>query len=161
MKSGLGIYAVQIGELKMAALMVVNTIGDVYKDGKIIAGFLNKDKTTFVDTNKFLFENITAQNIPFSNNTTISTVITNAKFNRAQLTKISSMAQNGLARAISPVHTMPDGDSIYTLSVGELVADINAAGTLAAYVTEKAIINAVINATSLYGLKTYSDISKN
>lgn len=158
MKSGLGIYAVQIGELKMAALMVVNAIGDVYKDGKIIAGFLNKDKTTFVDTNKFLFENITAQDIPFSNNTTISTVITNAKFNRAQLTKISSMAQNGLARAISPVHTMPDGDSIY---VCELVADINAAGTLAAYVTEKAIINAVINATSLYGLKTYSDISKN
>ena len=35
------------------------------------------------------------------------------------------MAQNGLARAIDPVHTTADGDSVYALSVGSLRADIN------------------------------------
>lgn len=160
MKSGIGIYALQIGELKVAALMVVNAIGDIYQNGKIIAGMLNKNKTAFANTNTALFADCAKPKDLFSGNTTIGTVITNAKFNRAQLTKISAMAHNGMAKAISPVHTMADGDSIYSLSVGSIDADINAIGTLAANVVEQAIINAVTNAKPAYGLKTYNDILK-
>ena len=59
------------------------------------------------------------------------------------LCKVASMGQNGLARRISPVHTMSDGDSIYALSVGNLEADINVVGTLACQVMEIAIERAV------------------
>ena len=59
------------------------------------------------------------------------------------LCKVASMGHNGLARRISPVHTMSDGDSVYALSVGNLEADVNVVGTLACQVMEMAIERAV------------------
>ena len=52
MKSGLGIYAVQLGALQVAAIVSVNALGDIinYDDGHIMAGLLNADKTGFADT---------------------------------------------------------------------------------------------------------------
>ena len=163
MKSGLGIYAVQIGQLQIAAIMAVNALGDVYHSPKrkILAGLLNKGKTTFANTEKLMFKNITTPKSLFTNNTTIGAIITNAACNKAELTKIASMAQNGMARAISPVHTMADGDSIYALSVGDITADINALGTLAAHVTQQAIIKAALSAQPAYGLKTATCMMKN
>ena len=55
------------------------------------------------------------------------------------MTKIASMARNAYARCIRPVGTMADGDTIYAASVGEVEADINMAGTLAAEVLGRAI----------------------
>ncbi len=153
-KSGLGIYAVQIGELKMGALVAVNAVGDVYENGRIIAGMLNEEHTAFLNTETVMFGECTQTKNLFAENTTLGAIVTNAAFNKTQLTKIASMAQNGLARAISPVHTMADGDSVYAASVGEVLADINAAGTLAARVLEQAVINAVRAAQPAYGLKT-------
>ena len=51
MKSGLGFYAVQVGDLKLAALVVVNALGDVFdeRNGKKIAGLLTKDRKNFAD----------------------------------------------------------------------------------------------------------------
>ncbi len=45
-------------------------------------------------------------------NTTIGCIITNADLNKAQMNKIASMAHNGYARCIRPVHTSSDGDTI-------------------------------------------------
>ena len=68
------------------------------------------------------------------------------------------MAHNGMARAIRPVHTSMDGDSIYALSRGEVTVDEDVAGTLAADVMAWAIADAVLSATPLYGLKTAKEI---
>jgi len=53
------------------------------------------------------------------------------------------MAHNGYARSIRPVHTSADGDSIYALSVGNIAADCDMVGTLAADVMSEAILSAV------------------
>ena len=70
-------------------------------------------------------------------------VFTNGKFNKAQINKIASMTRNAYARCINPVGTMADGDSIYAASAGDVEADLNVAGTLAAYVMERAIVAAI------------------
>jgi L-aminopeptidase/D-esterase len=162
MKSGLGFYAVQIGELKIGAVAVVNALGDVYDmdNGKILAGMLNEDQSGFADTEKIMFKDYHKKENLFTGNTTLGVVLTNGAFNKTELTKIAAMGQNGLARVIRPVHTMADGDSVYALSVGEVVADINTIGTLAAAVLGRAINRAVLQAEPLYDLLTASDMKK-
>lgn len=66
--------------------------------------------------------------------------------------KIAGMGHDGYARSINPVHTSADGDSIYAVSVGTVSADQDLVGSLAAEVISEAIINAVQNADSAYGL---------
>ena len=76
------------------------------------------------------------------------------------MNKVAAMASNAYARAIRPINTSADGDSLYAMSVGDFKTDINIVGTLAADVMEKAIINAVRDAKSAYGLKCASDIRR-
>ena len=68
------------------------------------------------------------------------------------------MAQDGMARAICPVHTQFDGDIIFALSVGTKRTDLNALGTAAAEVTAQAIVNAVKTAKGLGGVPSYQDM---
>lgn len=145
MKSGLGFYAVQLGDLKLAALVVVNATGDVYDErtGKKIAGLLTADGKHFADPRDILY-NSKAQISPAAReNTTLGIIITNGNFDKTQLTKIASMTQNAYARSIKPVGTYFDGDAIYAASVGEVPADLNVVGTLAAEVMSEAIRRAV------------------
>ena len=76
------------------------------------------------------------------------------------MTKIAALASNGLVRAVRPVNTTADGDSIFALSVGEVACDLNLVGTAAAYVVEKAIHRAVYAAESAYGAPAYADIAR-
>lgn len=164
MKSGLGVYAVQVGEVKVGAIVAVNALGDIYEldSNKILAGMLDGSKKNFANTEKSIIENNEKKIDLFSgNNTTIGAIITNAAFNKTELTKVAAMAQNGLARTIRPVHTMADGDSVYALSAGTLSADINSVGTLASYVMAKAINRAVLSAKPAYGLKSAQSFSDN
>ena len=142
-KAGLGIYAIQAGELKIAAVVAVNAFGDIFHGGKKIAGLLDSERKNFLDTTEVMLAMLNRPKDLFNNNTTIGCIITNGKFNKAQLNKIASMTRNGYARAIDPVGTMADGDSIYACSVGEVISDINLAGTLSARVMEKAIAAAI------------------
>lgn len=145
MKAGLGVYAVEVGDLKIAALVVVNALGDVYDErtGKIIAGLLTEDGKNFADSRTELYKIMTQTDLFNRTNTTIGMIITNGKFDKAQLTKIASMTQNAFARSIKPVGTLADGDTIYAASVGEVPADLNMVGTLAAEVMSEAICRAV------------------
>ena len=95
----------------------------------------------------------------FTANTTLAVVITNAQFIKPQLCKIAGMAHNGYARAIRPVHTSADGDSIYTVSVGTVQADQDLVGTLAAEVVSEAIKKAVLSAESAYGFPAAKDLT--
>ncbi|AFR71750.1 esterase [Brachyspira pilosicoli B2904] len=162
MKSGLGFYALEVDGVKVGAVVSVNAFGDIfdYDTGKKLAGLLGEDKKSFRSSEEELIKLTRDKEISFNlvENTTIGAIITNAKFTKTQMGKIASMAHNGFARTIKPVHTTLDGDSIYAMSVGDIKASIDAVGSLAAIVIGRAINNAVKNAESSYGLKAYNNI---
>lgn len=162
MKSGIGSYAVQIGELQVGAIVAVNAFGDIYdcETGEKIAGLLSADKRAFRSTEEEMYKSYEVVKNKFTGNTTLGVIITNGKFNKTQLCKIASMAHNGYARSIRPVHTSADGDSIYAMSVGEVAADMDMVGTLAAHVISKAIVRAVQSADSAYGYISAKDLQK-
>ncbi len=146
MKSGLGIHSVQIGQLQMTAVVIVNAFGDIYnpKTGQKIAGLLKEDRTQYCDIVTELLK-FTAPRDIFTGNTTIGAIITNGRFSKGEMNKIASMTRNAYARCIRPAGTMADGDTIYAASVGDVSADINFTGTLAAGVMAEAIQKAIIS----------------
>ena len=160
MKSGIGSYAVQIGELKIGAVVAVNALGDVYdwKTGRQIAGMLNEEKTGLRSTSEYMRRSYAVVENKFTGNTTICVVLTNAHFEKAQLCKIAGMAHDGYARSINPVHTSADGDSIYAVSIGDVAADQDLVGSLSAEVVSEAIIRAVENAEGAYGFPALRDL---
>ena len=160
MKSGIGSYAVQLGELQVGAVVVVNALGDVYdwKTGEQIAGLLSEDRKSMRSTSEYMKQSVAAVENKFTGNTTLAVIITNAKFNKTELCKIAGMGHDGMARAIRPVHTSADGDSIYALSVGEVEADQDLVGLVAAEVISEAIIRAVENAESAYGYPSAAEL---
>ena len=105
-----------------------------------------------------MYENYNPIKNKFVGNTTLCAIITNGKFNKTQLCKIASMAQNGYARSINPIHTSVDGDSIYALSSGSVDADIDLVGTLAAKVVSHSITTAIKSAKKASGFIAYEDI---
>ena len=160
MKGGLGTYAVQIGELKIGAVVAVNCLGDVYDSdtGEQIAGILNEDKTALASTRDIMWNSIAQPKNVFTGNTTIGCIITNAKLTKPQCSKLASMAHDGYAAAIKPVHTSADGDTIFYLAKGSVEVNPDALGDLGAYVMAKAINEGVKNAETAYGFKAMCDL---
>ena len=162
MKSGIGSYAIQLGELKLGAVVVVNALGDVYdwKTGRQIAGMLNEARDGLRSSAEYMLKSYAVVDNKFTGNTTLCVVFTNARFEKAQLCKIAGMAHDGYARSINPVHTSADGDSIYAASIGDVAADQDLVGALAAEVVSEAIIRAVENAEGAYGYPALRDLRK-
>lgn len=173
MKSGLGSYAIQIGELKIGAIVAVNALGDIFdtQTGMQIAGPLHAaspdmhteqaasaDSTVMLCTEELICHQYSGLKNLFTGNTTIGAIITNGNFTKTEMNKIAAMAQNGLARSINPVHTTADGDSVYALSVGDISADLNVTGTLAAQVMSSAITRAIYSAESMCGVPSYQEL---
>ena len=160
MKTGIGSYAVQIEELKIGAVVAVNSLGDIFdwKDGKQIAGLLSEDHKSFRSSPGFIKESIRKIKNRFTDNTALGVIITNAAFDKAALCKIAGMGHDGYARSIRPVHTSFDGDSIFAVSAGNVEADQEVVGSLAAEVISEAIIRAVESADSAYGHPAYKDL---
>ncbi|MBQ9599034.1 MAG: P1 family peptidase, partial [Clostridia bacterium] len=160
MKTGIGSYAVEIGKLKIGAVVAVNALGDIYdwKTGEKIAGLLTKDKAAFRDTSEYMKQSIAVKDNKFTDNTTLGVVITNASFTKPQLCKIAGMAHDGYARSIRPVHTTKDGDSIFAVSLGDVEANQDLVGLLAAEVMSEAIKRAVMSAESAYGFIAARDM---
>lgn len=160
MKTGVGTFAVQVGQVKVGAAVVLNALGDVFDidTGAQIAGMRTEDGKSLRSSEAELWKDAEQRRDLFTGNTTIGAVLTNGAFTKAELGKIASMAHNGYARAIRPVHTTADGDSIYALSTGSACADLNAAGTLAAYAMGKAIARAAMSASAMFGLPCARDL---
>lgn len=155
MKSGLGCYAVQVGNLQVGAIVSVNAIGDVYEmdSGRELAGLLNKDLTAMISSEIEAVKLLQLAS-QFSLNTTIGCIITNADLDKASMNKVAAMASNGVARTIRPVNTSMDGDSVYAMSVGKVKSCSDVVGTLAAHVMAKAINRAVLETKPIYGYKS-------
>lgn len=162
MKTGIGSYAMQLGDFQIGAVVALNALGDVFdwKTGEQIAGLLSEDGTAFRRTSEVMKSNLSVVENRFAGNTTLAVVMTNAKFNKSALCKIAGMAHDGYARCIQPVHTSMDGDSIFAVSAGDLEVDQDIAGILAAEVVSEAIMKAVRSAESAYGFVSASDLNK-
>jgi len=89
---------------------------------------------------------------PALRHTTLVVVATDASLTKVQCTKLAAVAQNGLARALNPVHTMDDGDIVFAVATEHGPApdpltyrQITAEG---ANVVTRAIVRAVLAAGS-------------
>ncbi len=142
-KSGLGQASIKKGDLVVSAIVAVNAFGDIfdYHKGLQIAGPTKDGKMLktidLIDQILGSFADIKPSN------TTIGAVATNATFSKTELTKIAGMAHDGYARSINPVHTLFDGDTIFSLATNKIKANINLVGALAAEAMSMAIANAI------------------
>ena len=158
MKGGLGTASIKIGKVVIGALVAVNCFGDIIDstNGKIIAGARPETGSEFLGCLHYYKQSIENGINPLGTNTTIGAIATNAKLTKSQATKISMMAHDGYARAINPIHTMHDGDTIFTLSTGDIEADISSIGAIAAEVMSMAIVAGIKAAKTAYGLPGYA-----
>ena len=158
MKSGLGTYAVQVGDLKVGAIVAVNAIGDVYEmdSQKELAGLLSEDRTAMISSEAAAVQ-LLEMKAHFVSNTTIAAIVTNAKLDKSAMKKAAQLSSNGIARTIRPVNTSMDGDSVYALSCGDQVSSSDVVGTLGAHALAKAINRAVLSAEPVYGYKAARD----
>ena len=160
MKSGLGTYCIQTGDLKIGAIVAVNCLGDVIdpRTGETLAGVLDENKKRFLNSEEIMIKEFAGRKIEFSGNTTIGVIVTNAKLTKSQANKVASMAHNGYGRTMRPAHTMFDGDTIFVVATGRVETDVSVAGLLAARIMEQAVVRAVKGATPLCGLKCHSEL---
>jgi L-aminopeptidase/D-esterase-like protein len=90
--------------------------------------------------------------------TTIGVVATNAKLSKAEARRIAIMAQDGLARAIRPIHTSFDGDALFVLATGTVELQgvrplaLSRLGSIAADCVARAVARGVYEAKSAGGM---------
>jgi L-aminopeptidase/D-esterase-like protein len=163
MKSGLGTASIRIpdSDIVVGAIVAVNAVGDVYRNGQIIAGARKADGTGFINSMDQLLKGHGVL-LDIQTNTTIGVVATNASFDKTKLTKVAQMAHDGLARAINPIHTPLDGDTIFAVSTATSRSkpDSGAVGAIGAEVLSRAVLRAVMTATGLPGLPSFGDIQR-
>ncbi len=157
MKGGVGSATVALGGsltgVLVSALAVVNAFGDVVDPatGQVVAGARqSKRGKEFAGT---------AERMKFGghppvagSNTTLVLVATNAKLSKVEAAKLAQFGQHGMVRAISPVHTLVDGDIVIALATGEKTAPLVALGIAAAEAVSQAILRAVRAAKTLGGV---------
>ncbi|HAY20955.1 MAG TPA: peptidase S58, partial [Desulfobacterales bacterium] len=160
MKSGLGsVCLAGPNGLLVGALVVVNAFGDVrdYATGKIIAGArLSPDSPEFADSAAYIRRGYVRQQFA-DPNTTLGVIATNARLTREQAQKVAQMGHNGLARTITPIHTLFDGDIVFVLSHPKVDADLHIIGLLGEEALRLAIDRAVKTAHGLGVLPAYED----
>jgi L-aminopeptidase/D-esterase-like protein len=168
MKGGLGSASIRLPDgLVVAAIVATNSVGDIIDPatGQVVAGARGEDGKSFVDVRKLLRAGTLTrgQSPRAGENTTIGLVATNAVLTKVQAQKVAQMAHDGFARAISPVHTTGDGDTIFALATGALQGEVNDGrltqiGALAAEAMADAIVRSVQQATGAGGVPALRDL---
>ena len=161
MKAGIGSAAIKMPNgLVVAAMVAVNAVGDIIDPwtGQVVAGARGADGK-LLDARKLLRDGGGRDGRP-GENTTIGLVVTNAKLTKVQAQKMAQMAHDGYARAISPVHTPGDGDTIFSAATGTWDGTVNYGqiGSLAAEAMADAIVRAATQATASNGLPSARDL---
>jgi L-aminopeptidase/D-esterase-like protein len=114
-KAGIGIALYAENGLEIAVIAAVNAVGDIVKDGQIIAGAKN-EQGEFVDCRQVF---ASGSLVLGHTNTTIGCVLTNADLTKEECNVLADLAHDGLALAVSPAHTPYDGDTFFALASGE------------------------------------------
>ena len=162
-KGGFGISIKEISDnAYIGAFVVTNAIGDVINP---------ITKEFYSESGKYCFNNYYNKNfgnkkIERGSNTTLGVIVTNIEMTREELIKVSELAQDGMARAIYPVHTNWDGDVIFSISPhskNRIKLDLNSfdlvnyIGIAASDILIEAINNGVKNADSIGDFVAYKD----
>jgi L-aminopeptidase/D-esterase-like protein len=165
MKGGIGSSSIKLESgVTVGAIVAVNAVGDVVdpSTGKLIAGARTKGGKSLLNSMAAIIRGV--EPLPpmlAGASTTIGVVATDAVLTKAQATKVAQMAHDGLARAINPVHTAADGDTIFALATGKSTKAGNATliGALAAEAMSRAVVRAVRAARGIAGLPSASEIN--
>jgi L-aminopeptidase/D-esterase-like protein len=165
MKGGIGSASIRLPDgLVVAALVAVNAVGDVVDPatGQVVAGVRTPDGKSLADARKLLRDGSLQRAIAprAAENTTIAVVATNARLTKTDTNRVALMADDGLAKALSPSHTIGDGDTVFALATGRWAGQAEASiiGALAAEVLAEAIVRAAVQAQSLGGLPSAREL---
>ncbi len=153
MKGGTGYASRTFGESGVvSALAVVNAVGDVLdRDGKVLAGAHDADGN-HIRFDRYLADRPLFPTDDESSNTTLVAVMTNANLTKTRCSIVAHMAQAGFPRAINPIYTPWDGDTVIVASSGEVEVSDFTLGVLAAEAVSDSIRDAVRQASSLDGV---------
>jgi L-aminopeptidase/D-esterase-like protein len=172
MKGGVGSAALrQPSGLVVGAIATVNAAGSIIDPatGRPVAGVRTADGAGLEDVRGIIRgERLPQAPAPesadssSSMNTTVVIVATNARLTKAQANAVAKMAQAGLARAVLPVYTMVDGDTVFVLATGtwDGDVDVSAIGALAAEAVSDAILRGVRAATGIPGFPAARDLPR-
>ncbi|WP_295534914.1 P1 family peptidase [uncultured Pseudacidovorax sp.] len=156
MKGGIGTASVKVGGVTVGALIACNPLGDVVHPdtGELLAGARTDDGTALRDTRRSLLRGDVPRPLLAGTNTTIGVIATDAVLTKVQAQRLATVAHDGLARAINPVHTMSDGDTLFTLATGRVPLGEEAPGmtvlsVMAAEVAAQAVVRAVLAARAV------------
>ena len=149
----------------IGAIAVVNAVGNVRDpaSGEVIAAPRDDRAGEFVDIESVIRfgrnvrgdEVAAKEGVEAPAHTTLVVVATNAKLNKTQTNRVATVAHDGLAAAIWPVHTRADGDVVFALATGEHEVDATgytAVEAFAVRAVERAILDAVRSAETLGGV---------
>ncbi len=166
-KSGVGSAAARLparaGGATVAVLAAVNAFGDVRDpdSGAIVAGARDPEAprgaTRFAGTAALMARGVARRGFA-APNTTLVVVATDARLDRVEACRVSSMCQDGLASAVSPAHTRYDGDLVFTLSAGRRRADPDVLAACACRAVADAVLDAVRSAATLGGVPALRDL---
>lgn len=127
---GLGSAAVDLGGVTVAALVVVNALGDVFTlEGEPLTGGVHAPD----------FDPA----VMMGGNTTLVVVATDAALDRPSTRRLAVRAQDALAACLRPAHTRYDGDAAFAVSCGALPGDLDRLSEAAFVVTARAIEAAI------------------
>jgi len=153
MKGGIGSASVTVDGVTVGAIVACNALGDVVdpETGHVIAGARGDDGRTLLDTRRALLRGMAPQPMLAGANTTIGVIATDAILTKVQAGRLATMGHDGLARAINPIHTLSDGDALFTLGTGESGKTLGmmTLGTMAAEVCALAVVRAIRAARSI------------
>ena len=153
MKGGVGTASVTVDGVTVGALIACNALGDVIDPdtAQVMAGARTDDGRVLRDTRRALLCGQPPQPLLAGTNTTIGVVATDAILTKAQAHRLAISAHDGLARSINPVHTMSDGDTLFSLGTGRAGKSLGmmVLATMAAEATARATARAVQAARSV------------
>ena len=142
---GVGTASVRVGAHTVAALVVVNAVGDVIaEDGRVVAGARTEDGQGFAQTTAALLRGEGPARLLPGTHTTIGVVATDAALTKTEAHQLAALSHHGLSRAVDPL-TTHDGDTLFALATGRASGayDMSGLGAAAAAVVARAIRAAV------------------
>ena len=142
-KGGLGWAVVEAGPVTVGALAAVNAGGDVLEeDGTVLAGARVPGGARAAIRERLAEPGpdgeIRPEPVP-PGNTTLGVIATNAALTKGEVHRVAVQAHDGMARAIYPVHTSFDGDTVFAVAVPRVRATMD----LVAFLAEEALAAAI------------------
>lgn len=170
MKGGLGTSSIRgPNGLIVGALVVVNAFGDVlnpYSNQILVGARKSKGSFKLANSSKWMKQGVTRKQFgpPSSSNsaafnTTLGVIATNADLSKKEVHQVAQIAQTGLTKVISPIHTTFDGDLVFAVSLGKVKADVNTVGLLGEVALMESVKRGVTKADGFGIIPAYKDIN--